>query len=199
MSEATKTNLKRALGILLAAALVITVGFAARNSLLKADEEAPESEVIQEPSDVVIEQEPEAEPVPVEDPALVTEEINISDVEPAALEAPAEQLDEEAASEDTDNNSEFIIPNSELDEAPEIDTSKMSLRVWDDRKDQMSEGQTVTLHSELKGFEGISYTYRWQCNKGSGWEDIPDANEATYSFTADTETLSWSWRLLIDY
>ena len=86
--------------------------------------------------------------------------------------------------------------------APEIDLSKLSVRVWDDRPAALTPGQTITLFSELTGFEAVpSYTYRWQVDKndGLGWQDAENGNAPTYSFSVSLETLSWNWRLLIDF
>ena len=85
------------------------------------------------------------------------------------------------------------------EEEAEIDTSNMSVRVWDDKTPVIDEGQIITLYSELTGFDGIEVSYQWQCDKGNGFENIPGATEATYSYEATTESLSWSWRVEVNF
>ena len=63
----------------------------------------------------------------------------------------------------------------------------------------MEEGETVYLTSKLEGFEGLELKYVWKVNKGEGFEVVEDANEATYSFEASAETLSWGWKLTVLY
>lgn len=119
--------------------------------------------------------------------------LNIGDDEKTKLLSwfePKQEIQPEPAEEPEEEKQE---------EKPVIDTSKMSLKIWDDRRPSMDVGETVTLYSELHGFEGINFSYRWQCNKGNGWEDVPGGNGATYSFNASVDSLSWSWRLLIDF
>lgn len=67
------------------------------------------------------------------------------------------------------------------------------------RKSVMEEGATVTLTSKLEGFEGCEVHYQWQRDRGNGFEDMPGATSATYSFAATAETLSWGWRLIVYY
>ena len=117
--------------------------------------------------------------------------IEMKEAEAKAAEEPKEEEKQEEPAEEPEEEKQ--------EEKPVIDTSKMSLKIWDDRRPSMDVGETVTLYSELHGFEGINFSYRWQCNKGNGWEDVPGGNGATYSFNASVDSLSWSWRLLIDF
>lgn len=48
-------------------------------------------------------------------------------------------------------------------------------------------GKTATFTAAATG--GPAPTYQWQINRGSGWSDIPDADEASYT-TAKTELLN---------
>ena len=64
----------------------------------------------------------------------------------------------------------------------------------------MTEGEPVYLTSKLEGFEDCEeILYIWKVDKGSGFEEIPGANEATYTFAATEETLTWSWHLTVLY
>ena len=70
--------------------------------------------------------------------------------------------------------------------------------IFSSRTAYITPGETVTLTSKLEGFENCTtILYKWQCDKGSGFADIPGADGPTYSFEADPETLSYSWRLLV--
>lgn len=71
--------------------------------------------------------------------------------------------------------------------------------IFTSRKVVMEEGETVYLTSKLEGFEGLELKYVWKVNKGEGFEVVEDANEATYSFEASAETLSWGWKLTVLY
>ena len=51
----------------------------------------------------------------------------------------------------------------------------------------------------FEGFEGYEIKYQWQCDKGEGFENIENANEATYVFEASVETLGYDWRLAVYY
>ena len=82
---------------------------------------------------------------------------------------------------------------------PEPTPVPKKVTIASDRKPVMKEGAPVTLSSKLEGFEGCEVHYQWQCDKGNGFEDMPGATSATYSFAATAETLSWGWRLVIYY
>ena len=77
--------------------------------------------------------------------------------------------------------------------------AEKKVRIWSDRASSMNVGQTVRLYSELTGFDGIEVQYQWLCNKGNGYEPVPGANSSTYEFEATQESLSWSWRLSVDF
>ena len=55
-------------------------------------------------------------------------------------------------------------------------------------------GEQIDLSSEV---DGEVLSYQWECDKGQGFEKIEGANDATYSFTATPESLSWNWRLTV--
>ena len=60
----------------------------------------------------------------------------------------------------------------------------------------------IKLLSHLSGFEHCSMIqYQWQVNKhdDNGFVNVEGANNATYSFRASSETLSWSWQLVVYY
>ena len=91
-------------------------------------------------------------------------------------------------------------------EAEEIDAEEekvveveKKVTIFTSRRTVMTEGETVYLTSKLEGFEGYEVAYKWQCDQGEGYQYVEGANEDTYEYTADTETLSWGWRLLVYY
>ena len=56
------------------------------------------------------------------------------------------------------------------------------------------------LTGKLEGVEDAEeILYVWKVNKGNGFEEIPGADEATYTFIATEETLTWSWHLTVLY
>ena len=83
-------------------------------------------------------------------------------------------------------------------EGEETETPK-KVTIFTSRRVVMEEGETVTLTSKLEGFEGLELMYVWKVNKGEGFEEVEGANEATYSFEASAETLSWGWKLTVLY
>ena len=63
--------------------------------------------------------------------------------------------------------------------------------------DEMTEGDCVTLISEISGLEGCTVSYQWQRDAGNGFEDIAGANSSSYSFAATEESLSCGYRLAV--
>ena len=63
--------------------------------------------------------------------------------------------------------------------------------------DEMTEGDCVTLISEISGLEGCTVSYQWQRDAGNGFEDIAGANGSSYSFAATEESLSCGYRLAV--
>ena len=63
-------------------------------------------------------------------------------------------------------------------------------------------GEPIILTSELRGFENCSsIEYQWEVdrNDGLGFVAVEGGNEPTYVYSADMETLTWSWRLRVYY
>lgn len=56
-------------------------------------------------------------------------------------------------------------------------------------------GDALTLTAELAGYEGLDYTIFWQCDMGSGFEDIPAADgHQSIQFIVDEQNKVWPWR-----
>ena len=63
--------------------------------------------------------------------------------------------------------------------------------------DDLTEGDCITLISEISGLEGCTVSYQWQRDAGNGFEDIAGATGSSYSFAATEETLSCGYRLAV--
>ena len=96
MSEKKMKIMKRSLALALALVLAIGAGSWMKDSRLKADEEAPEAEVVVEEAAPTEASAPAGEPAPAEEPVVVVQEVELQ------AEAPAvEPVAEEPASEPT--------------------------------------------------------------------------------------------------
>ena len=80
-----------------------------------------------------------------------------------------------------------------------IISNTVKVTIFSSRRSVMEPGETVYLTSKIEGFDGYETMYQWQCDKGNGFEDIAGANDATYAFGADVDTLSYDWKLLVYY
>ncbi|MEG0901735.1 MAG: hypothetical protein RSG96_06420 [Clostridia bacterium] len=62
-------------------------------------------------------------------------------------------------------------------------------------------GDRVELRALLSGFDGMSYTLRWEyCDtERDEWKTASGSNSGeTYAFTLDEENASWAWRVRVD-
>ena len=71
--------------------------------------------------------------------------------------------------------------------------------IFTSRKTMVTEGEPIRLTSLLQGFNGLDVDYQWQYDRGEGWENVPNATEPTYTYTADEVTLTYDWRLRVHY
>ena len=100
----------------------------------------------------------------------------VTDEEPAEGEEPVE--DEEPAVE-----RKVVISYT-------IDTEEVML------------GTVVTLHAQLTGFEGVSYTVAWEYaditdGEAAAWQEA-EATGLEYSYTIDEQTSHLAWRLRVN-
>ena len=87
------------------------------------------------------------------------------------------------------------LPEEEAEQAP---VTEKKITIFTSRRTVMEEGEPVYLTSKLEGFEDCEeILYIWKVDKGNGFEEVPGANEPTYTFTATEESLSWGWRLTV--
>ena len=84
-------------------------------------------------------------------------------------------------------------------EAPEAEKAQPKATIFSSRRAVMEPGETVTLTSRLEYADGYEIRYQWECDRGAGFEAVEGANSDTYTFEADTQTLSYNWRLVVYY
>ena len=82
---------------------------------------------------------------------------------------------------------------------PQTPKAEKKVTIFSSRRATMEMGEPVVLTSRLEGFEGCEIRYTWTCDKhdGQGFQPVPGANGATYSFSATAESLSWDWQLKV--
>lgn len=91
------------------------------------------------------------------------------------------------------------MPNAEslMDEE---EKAAKKVYIFTSRKTMVTEGEAIHLTSMIQGFDDcIVIEYQWQYDRGNGWEDVPDATEPTYTYTADAVTLKYNWRLKVHW
>ena len=62
---------------------------------------------------------------------------------------------------------------------------------WDAETPEL--GSTATLTMNLIGYDGLTYTVFWQCDKGDGWETVHEGTPSI-SFMVCEENVNWQWR-----
>ena len=106
----------------------------------------------------------------------------------------------ETAEEPSEEETEDAEETESEDKEDAVKTSAKKVTIFTDRKAVMTEGDKVTLTSKLEGFDDCAEVrYIWKVDKGNGFEEIPGANQSSYTFTATAETLSWNWHLTVLY
>lgn len=101
-----------------------------------------------------------------------------------------EDVEDEAA-EDSAETLEMTL--EDVVEETNPDRQVKVLASWENEK--LAIGDALTLTAELTGYDGLSYTIFWQCDKGSGFEDIDIADgHASIQFVVDEENKLWRWR-----
>ena len=99
---------------------------------------------------------------------------------------------------DVEGLPEELLPQ-QPEEAPADPTANMKITIFSSRRTVMDMGEPVVLTSLLEGFEGYEVRYQWQCDDGTGYADVPGANDATYTFPASVENFACGWRLHVLY
>lgn len=188
-------SLKKILTIAIAV-VVVGLGAFLFGKQLKATDDSGEyvdAPVIEVAVDEVV-----IEEIPTEEQTETSEEL-VAEAENADEEYVPEVVEEEteepAETEEVTESAEEAVTEQETE--PEVVNRKVE--IWTDRKPFVKDGDAINLFSKLTGFDGVEVKYQWQVNKGNGFEDIPGANSDTYTYSASKESLSWTWRLMINY
>ena len=104
-----------------------------------------------------------------------------------------EPTEEEADAEDALDGEAAEMLFESIVEATNPDRQVNVVTSWEG--DTLAIGDTLTLTAELTGYEGLTYTIFWQCDKGDGFEDIDIADgHASIQFVVDEENKLWRWR-----
>jgi len=81
-----------------------------------------------------------------------------------------------------------------------VQPGEMTATIWSSKNAGTQAGDVITLNSSISGFDGCrQVVYQWMCDRGNGYEAVLGANGPSYSYTADTDSLNWGWRLIICY
>ena len=116
---------------------------------------------------------------------------------PEGTEDPDE--DEEPDEDDEDEGLEELDDDAgEVTEEPVEEKRRVVIR--SSQGAIVTEGDQITLTSELYGFGDHLVEYQWQVDKGegAGWEDINGGDRYKYTFIANRETIRYSWRLIVN-
>ena len=185
-----KNMMNKVTALVLALVLVLSMSAA-----VLADEE---TEIIAETSvEEIIETVEEIEVIEetetVEEIEVIEETETVEEIEEAEIETVEE------IAEGTVEEAEIIEQISEetVETVVEEKVITGTVSVFACYNDEMTEGDCVTLISEISGLEGCTVSYQWQRDAGNGFEDIAGANGSSYSFAATEETLSCGYRLAV--
>ena len=120
--------------------------------------------------------------------------------EPEESEDPeGEPEDDDWDFDDDDDFEELDEDAGEVTEQPAKQKHEVIIRSSQGKV--VSEGEVITLTSELRGFDDDEQvTYQWQVDRrdGNGWVDISSGDRSKYIFIADKETITYSWRLIVN-
>ena len=110
-------------------------------------------------------------------------------------------IDDIAAYFTPDEEEKTDTEPANADEDPQTITQpEKKVTIFTSRRTVMEVGETVYLTSKLEGFEDCNeIMYVWKVDKGDGFEVVAGANEDTYTFSADAESLTWGWQLTVYY
>ncbi|MBQ6528290.1 MAG: hypothetical protein IJI38_07170, partial [Clostridia bacterium] len=105
-----------------------------------------------------------------------------------------------------DDIAEYLTIEEEETEEPaevaeeEAEEIAKKVTIFTSRRRVMDLNEPVYLTSKIEGFEDCNeIMYVWYVDRGNGFEKIEGANDATYTFYADAETLTWGWQLEVLY
>ncbi len=100
--------------------------------------------------------------------------------------------------EDEGDDELFVIDDDIVPLAgPAVVQVEREVNIYSNLGSCINENELVTLMGELVGFDGLSVTLQWQYDAGMGWTDVEGANDITFSFPANAETINNAWRLAV--
>ena len=104
-----------------------------------------------------------------------------------SLEAPAPADEPEQSAEQPEETLTLAERIEETNPDRSIDVNV----TWDSEEPAL--GSTATLTMAMNGYDGLTYTVFWQCDKGDGWETVHEG-APVISFMVCEENVNWQWR-----
>ena len=175
MNKTFKRMMHMALALLLALSLAAPA-LATEASAPAAEETtaAPVAQITEAPAEA-----------PVETPAPAAEETTAEPTE-APVETPAPITEEELPA-----NARLMAV---LQDTLNAQRSVSIYAVYDG--EFLSFGDQVTFVALLRGYDNLTYTLQWQWSQDNLiWEDVPGAEQATYSFQVAEDNYQNFWRV----
>ena len=214
MNKTFKRMMHMALALLLALSLAAPA-LATEASAPAAEETpaAPVAQITEAPAEAPVETPaPAAEETPAAPAAQITEapaEAPVETPAPAAEEttaAPVAEPSDEPAAEPAEAPVETPAPITEeelpanarlmavLQDTLNAQRSVSIYAVYDG--EFLSFGDQVTFVALLRGYDNLTYTLQWQWSQDNQiWEDVPGAEQATYSFQVAEDNYQNFWRV----
>ena len=120
-----------------------------------------------------------------------------------------EEPEEDEATGDTETDEPQGETGEMQDETGEPQTDESGAPVQPKREVRISSSQGkivkknefITLSSKLIGFSDDEVlTFQWQVDRGDGlgWVDVEGATGETYKYSANEETITYKWRLIVN-
>ena len=210
MNKTFKRMMHMALALLLALSLAAPA-LATEASAPAAEETpaAPVAQITEAPAEAPVETPaPAAEETPAAPAAQITE-APAETPAPAAEEttaAPVAEPSDEPAAEPAEAPVETPAPITEeelpanarlmavLQDTLNAQRSVSIYAVYDG--EFLSFGDQVTFVALLRGYDNLTYTLQWQWSQDNQiWEDVPGAEQATYSFQVAEDNYQNFWRV----
>ena len=130
---------------------------------------------------------------PAEEPAAEEEPAEEVTGEPAAEDEPAKEVTEEPAAEEEPAEE---VTEETAEEEKELVVTIRSLYPADEPLFYMAE---VTMEATVTGAEAGEYRIQWQYSADLvNWNDIPGANELTYTYVVDGNNYTYAWRAVVE-
>ena len=129
---------------------------------------------------------------------IAAEEAAKAEAERIAAEEAAKAAAEAVATEEPAAEPTVTPEPTEVPEVVETPAPERFVDIYCDNE-VIQIGDTVTLKSEISGFDGVSVSYDWQCLMDVNGEEewVSCGGGASYSFTMTEELMGCDWRLVI--